>query len=352
MQSYRSLKLYLFLFAVIFSAFNTFSTAILTFVWINVSLAVLGVTVCRGKRRIFAVILGHSVLLVLQIVYAILVLSTPAATRLESMLELAATFLLLFASFSLEYYMEIRHYQKYFFQHAEKAEVIPFERVSQFSQFVHEKRENLGKAAEIMTRENIREMVTDFRRNGIFTYVNDGYLTDDYFHAAQDSMEDESIYIILSDTGSVASRVIALGTEKPYNHASFSFDRDLKTLISYNGGERVLPPGLNAEMLEFLGKKEDAVIFVYRLAVTRAQKEKMMEKVMEINSEGSAYNLLGILLRKSYKPNIMYCSQFVFNLLRHAGIQYFEPNPAGIKPTDLVELDYHRKLEFAYEIRF
>ncbi|MFI3312470.1 MAG: hypothetical protein R3Y62_01145, partial [Eubacteriales bacterium] len=171
MQTYRSLKLYLFIFAVIFSAFNTFSTAILTFVWLNVILAILGLTVVRGKRRMVAVIVGHSVLLILQIIYAFLVLAVPAASRLESMLELSATFLLLFSSFSLEYYMEIRNYQKYFFQHAEKAEVIPFEKAAQLSQYIQDKRENLGKAAEIMTRDNIREIITDFRRNSLFSYV-------------------------------------------------------------------------------------------------------------------------------------------------------------------------------------
>lgn len=352
MESYRSLKLYLLLFAVIFSAFNTAATAILTFVWINVALAILGLTVTRQKEQVVAVLAGHSVLLGLQIAYALLVVAIPAASRLESILELLATFVLLFFSFSLEYFLEVRNYQKYFFQYAKDAEVIPMEKVGQFVRFVHEKKDGLGKASEIMTLENTREMVRVLRSNSLFTYINDGHLTQAYFDAATEALDDEAIYIVLSDTGSVPSKVIALFTEKSHNHVSISFDRDLKTLISYNGGERVHPPGLNAEMLEMFAKKKDATIFIYKLAVSREQKEKMLNKIVEINQEGSAYNLLGLVLHKSYKPNMMYCSQFVYTLLKYVGAQYFEKSPATVRPTDLVELDYHRKLQFDYEIKF
>ncbi len=352
MESYRSLKLYLLLFAVIFSAFNTAATAILTFVWINVALAALGLSIIREKRQIVSIIVGHSVLLCLQIAYALLVVAIPATSRLESILELLATFVLLFFSFSLEYFMEIRNYQKYHFQYAKDAEVIPLEKVGQFIRFVHEKKEGLDKASQIMTLENTREIVRVLRSNSLFTYINDGHLTKDYFDAATESLNDHAIYIVLSDTGSVPSKVISLFTEKSHNHVSIAFDRDLKTLISYNGGERVHPPGLNAEMLEMFAKKKDATIYIYKLAVTRAQKEKMLNKIVEINEEGSAYNLLGLVLRKSYKPNMMYCSQFVYTLLKYADAHYFEKHPVSIKPTDLVELDYRRNLQFDYEIKF
>ncbi|MGF7012142.1 hypothetical protein M2146_002696 [Lachnospiraceae bacterium PF1-22] len=55
-------------------------------------------------------------------------------------------------------------------------------------------------------------------------------------------------------------------------------------------------------------------------------------------------------LKFLYQPNIMFCSQFVYTMLKCAGLQYFEMRPAQVKPSDFVELDYHRKLEFAYEI--
>ncbi len=77
----------------------------------------------------------------------------------------------------------------------------------------------------------------------------------------------------------------------------------------------------------------------------------MLDKIVEINEHGSAYNLLGLFLKKSYKPNIMYCSQFVYKLLAHAEAQPFEMDPNEIRPTDLIELDYERKLTLEYKIQ-
>jgi hypothetical protein len=104
-------------------------------------------------------------------------------------------------------------------------------------------------------------------------------------------------------------------------------------------------------MIEFFNKKEDSSLIVYQLDACREQKMELIGKVREINENGSAYNMLGLVLRTSLKPNIMFCSQFVYNMLKHAGLAYFEKANGQVKPTDLVELDYHRKLSFCYEIQ-
>ena len=90
---------------------------------------------------------------------------------------------------------------------------------------------------------------------------------------------------------------------------------------------------------------------VYRLNAPKQQKQIMIEKIQQINREGSAYNLLGLVFKYSFKPNIMFCSQFVYKMLQHAGLAYFKKRSTDVKPTDLVELDYYRKLEFSFEIR-
>ncbi len=78
----------------------------------------------------------------------------------------------------------------------------------------------------------------------------------------------------------------------------------------------------------------------------------MIQKIEQINKEGSAYNLIGLTLNVSIKPNIMYCSEFVYCLLDYADATYFDKNDAKVKPTDFVELDYYRKVSFEYEIIF
>jgi len=208
----------------------------------------------------------------------------------------------------------------------------------------------LEKVNQNLSKDNLVEVISDLPRHSSFEYINNGSLTDEYFAQAVDSLCDPYIYIIISNTGSAASDIISVFTKKQFNHASLSFDHDLKTVVSYNGGERVYPPGLNHEMIEFFSKKSDASIIVYKLPCTRAQKEDLLEKVREINELGSAYNILGLVTKYSHKPNIMFCSQFVYQILKHVGLSYFEADAAMVQPTDLVELDYYRKLEFAYEI--
>jgi hypothetical protein len=61
--------------------------------------------------------------------------------------------------------------------------------------------------------------------------------------------------------------------------------------------------------------------------------------------------MLGLVINQSYKPNIMYCSQFVYNMLETAEAVYFHSDAMTIKPTDFIEKDYHRKLEFVEELR-
>ena len=43
----------------------------------------------------------------------------------------------------------------------------------------------------------------------------------------------KDVYIVLTDTGSVFTRMIKFFTRKPYNHVSISLDEDLETLYSF-----------------------------------------------------------------------------------------------------------------------
>ena len=133
---------------------------------------------------------------------------------------------------------------------------------------------------------------------------------------------------------------------------SLAFDRALKTLVSYNGGEGGEAPGLNPETLKGLAERKGASVRVYRLAATRHQKQIMLKRLRKINQEGSAYNLLGLLFPMSCQPNIMFCSQFVYAMLRLAGLHYFRKNPLQVRPTDFVEWDRRGRLAFVAEFTF
>lgn len=201
------------------------------------------------------------------------------------------------------------------------------------------------------TKSSLQQLIETLPQHSSFHYVNNGYLTSKYFKIAEEACHDEYLYLILTDSGSPASEVISVFTQKRFNHISLAFDSNLDTIISYNGGQYLHPPGLNLEMIECFNQKADSSILVYRLKATKEQKELILNKIREINTEGSAYNLLGLLTKHSFKPNIMFCSQFVYSMLKYANLEYFDMKNTEVKPSDLIELDYHRKLEYLYEVK-
>jgi hypothetical protein len=203
-----------------------------------------------------------------------------------------------------------------------------------------------------LSRGNLDALINDLPRHNSFDYINNGTLSEKYFEDAYKTLDDHGIYIVLSNTGSAASELLSVFTNKKYNHISLAFDENLETIISYNGGERVSPPGLNREFLKNFNQKSDASMIVYKLQCEGEQKRMIIEKIEKINREGSAYNLLGLVLKYSNKPNIMFCSQFVYKMLKSAGLHYFEKDEAEVKPMDFIELDYKRKLRYVYEIQF
>lgn len=208
----------------------------------------------------------------------------------------------------------------------------------------------LKNAGEVLSKERLQEIIHDLPRHNSFAYINSESLTDKYFQKATESLNDGFIYLVITQTKSAASELIGLFTNKQFNHVSLSFDKELQTIISYNGGEKIEPPGLNPELLERLAEKAGASILLYRLPATYQQKKAMLGKVQNINNEGSAYNLIGLVFKFSRQPNIMFCSQFVYAMLEFVGLNYFEQKAVQVKPTDFIELDYYRKLQFVDRI--
>lgn len=356
MHIYKTFKVYLLILGFILLAalfgFTRAVTAFSTYIFLNILLILLLlIAFDRYSQRTIAIIC-YCCLMPIQFSYIIFMIGGREISLSEILFATISSYVFLISSFSLENFLEIKNYNYNFFHNISPSNSISFHDLQYFSTALDKKRKLLNNSSELLTIENISTVLEEVKRNNSFVYINNGTLTPEYFEKVEQSLDDNSIYMVLSDTGSVPSRIISLFTEKPYNHISIAFDRNLHTLISYNGGERVNPPGLNSEMLSYLAKKEDATVYVYSLNVTPEQKLKMIDKIKEINLNGSAYNLLGLVVKKSFKPNIMYCSQFVYTLLEFANANYFTKNKNSIKPTDLIELDYHKKLKFEYEIKF
>lgn len=303
------------------------------------------------KRTKLYLIIAYAFVTVIQVVVSVQVIFDEPYAVPEHFLRKLFGLLVMLLPLIVSRFVSAGKYTQFYLPSLQEIATVSFAQANNSSAKIFETISSLEQIGKSLSPENVKTMAKDLPRHDSFRYINNGSLTEDYFSAASKTLDDPFIYVVISNTGSAASEMISVFTKKQYNHASISFDRDLQTVISYNGGERVYPPGLNPEMLEYFSQKPDASILVYRLACSIKQKKKILDKVRNINEEGSAYNMVGLVLKYSHKPNIMFCSQFVYKMLQYAELDYFQKKDGEVKPTDLIELDYQRKLEFDHEIK-
>lgn len=329
-------------------------TTIFTFASIFIFLIMIfrAVKINSKKRFRFYLIMIYILILVFQFTFFINTMNVSKAITPVNLFNKTIGIFLLILPYIVERLITINKYTEFYFPSVQEFNTFSFNELKRSLNIVHSSLENIDKLKNAISTEKIEEIIKDLPRHSSIRYINNGSLSKNYFKTAYNNLNDPYIYIVISNTGSAASELISVFTKKQYNHASLSFDSNLRTIISYNGGEKIYPPGLNHEMIEYFNKKEDASIKVYKLKASTDQKKKLIDKVKEINEEGSAYNILGLVLKSSHKPNIMFCSQFVYKMLKYADLAYFNKKVEKVKPTDLIELDYYRKLEFCYEIIF
>lgn len=214
----------------------------------------------------------------------------------------------------------------------------------------HMKKSMVKKSVVAVTQiKDISKLMLDFPRHSALYYVNRKSLSEAYFDKVMATLNEPYIYLVLSQTGSPAGEIIRKITNKPYSHASLSFDENLDTIVSYNGGEGMCFPGLNQEVIQSFHQKEDASIVIYKIKATKRQKKRMVDKIRMINEQGSSYNYLGFLWSYTFKENIMFCSQFVYTILEVAELHYFDKKPSKVMPMDFLELDTDERLEFCSE---
>lgn len=322
-------------------------TAIFIFVFLVIKLFTM-VPYSLGLKIILFI--SYTITLILQLVFYISVVFSNQGTHQPLLHFIAAATLPL--PFLLEDVVIYTKNTSFYLPSVEEVSTITFSQMKRHQKRIYQAVNTFGKFRHTLSMHNLQEIFSDLNRHSAIRYVNNGSLDNDYFQKAEQSLTDPGLYIVISNTGSAASELIGLFTQKQFNHASLSFDADLTTIISYNGGERVYPPGLNPEMIHAFHKKADASVLIYRLPVSVAQKRKVIDTIKQINQTGSAYNILGLVTKHSMRRNIMFCSQFVYTMLQIADATYFDKEPGHVQPTDFIELDYHRKLTYVSEIKF
>lgn len=154
----------------------------------------------------------------------------------------------------------------------------------------------------------------------------------------------KKIYVILSHTGTVLSRIIRLNTGAEYTHASIALDENLNKMYSFG---RLHPyiaflGGFVRESKKFgtFKRFKNTQVSILEIEVTENQFEKIKHQIayMKKNKRKYSFNYLGLLLaainKKTHNRNHFYCSEFVKFILEQGDID-LSNLPEVTKPEDL-----------------
>ncbi|MCI8833571.1 MAG: hypothetical protein HFJ19_05200 [Clostridia bacterium] len=152
----------------------------------------------------------------------------------------------------------------------------------------------------------------------------------------------KKIYIVLTHTGTLLSRIIKKYTKDEFSHVSISLDVDLKEMYSFG---RLNP--YNALWGGFIHEYIDKGTFkrfyktkakIYSLEITEEQYEDVKSNIERIKRDKKDYkfNMLGLLAvgihKKIKKEHSFYCAEFIKYVLENAGIK--TELPEIVRPED------------------
>ncbi|WP_449538923.1 hypothetical protein [Ferdinandcohnia sp. Marseille-Q9671] len=152
------------------------------------------------------------------------------------------------------------------------------------------------------------------------------------------------VYIILTDTGTLFTKIIKKFTKQPLNHASISFTKDLETTYSF-GRKRANNPFIGGFVKENMNGElfQSATCAIYSLSVSDSEYKKMREFVQYFEKHKCDYKynfigLFGVLVNKKIiRKKAFFCSEFVATILNRGGINITCKHPSLVKPIDLVD---------------
>lgn len=160
----------------------------------------------------------------------------------------------------------------------------------------------------------------------------------------------KQVYLVLSYTGTLLSKIVRFYTKKEYSHVSISLDKDLKKMYSFG---RLNP--YNAFIGGFVHESLDYGTFkrfyktettIYEVDITDEQYEKLLRLIdyFEKKKELFKFNTLGLfavpLKIKVTRKRCFYCAEFVKYVFEKTNIN--NDLPRIIKPEDFKMLDNKR----------
>ena len=166
----------------------------------------------------------------------------------------------------------------------------------------------------------------------------------------ENDMRERNVYILLTDTGTMLTRIIKVFTRQPLNHASISFDSQLNEVYSF-GRKKPINPFIGGFVMEDVRGPLfcNANSAVYSCPITENQYKLMLTKIKEIEKQKQEYkyNLLGlfaVLFNKKYdREKAFFCSHFVATILEESGLEIEFNKPLSlVTPHDFEKVSAFR----------
>lgn len=156
----------------------------------------------------------------------------------------------------------------------------------------------------------------------------------------------KTIYILLTNTGTITSRLIRKFSDLEYTHSCISLDGYNFYSFSRKYTYLILPAGMVIENTDKGGLKRfsnrNCVLYKLDIEDKKYNKlDKVINKMMK--NTKLRYNILGLLCcRLGFafeRQNHMFCSEFVCWVLVKSDIIYLEKSRSLYKPSDLMQID-------------
>ncbi len=157
-----------------------------------------------------------------------------------------------------------------------------------------------------------------------------------------------SIYILLTRSKTIASRMIHKVTDAQYTHSSLSFEEDLEQLYSF--GRKYthlpLPAGFRIESLDkgFFKAYSDipCALYEYRISAESYDRAKAIVDEMVGQMPRYSYSLLGLVYcRLGWaidRGDKYFCSEFIAEVLQKSGAMQMPRVPMLMRPIDFAHL--------------
>lgn len=161
-------------------------------------------------------------------------------------------------------------------------------------------------------------------------------------------MDKKHIYVVLTRTNTMVSRLIRLFMKDEYTHASIALDRDLRNMYSF-GRKYTYNPFLGAFRREYIDKgvyrlQRTVPCIVLEVEVTEQQYQKAQSILSRFisNSHLYKYNYKGLIYNlfnaETCNDNHFVCSEFVYYVLNQSGIVDFNIPRNLVRPQSLLNI--------------